>query len=222
MWGESPKSCPKAGDLLRSRTLPKRLWSLSRVLQFQRCWRNWCWHSAVHSATPKPIARITSGFRWHSCRWRLTRPGTLSHITLEEPPVALMYLGRTNTGVRTLNLRFTPQPCFLGDWGVQTCFKYEFLILLGILESKGYLILVLWRSDTAGMWCNVVQATSKWSDDCLGHELRVSNWRSGQSGNGTSGEGQQLLGRTFKGCSQEGSDLNDEMCLDMALGKADL
>lgn len=87
-------------DLLRSRTLPKRPWSRSSVLQFQRCWRNWCWHSAVHSATPRPMARITSGCRWHSCRWRLTRPGTLSHITLEEPPVALMYLKRTKMEVK--------------------------------------------------------------------------------------------------------------------------
>ena len=44
------------------------------------------------------MARITSGCRWHSCRWWLTRPGTLSHITLEEPLVALMYLGRTSVG----------------------------------------------------------------------------------------------------------------------------
>lgn len=160
-----PRRGPGAGDLLRSRTLPKRLWSLSRVLQFQRCWRNWCWHSVVHSATPRPMARITSGCRWHSCRWRLTRPGTLSHITLEAPPVALMYLGRASTEVSTLTLR--PEATFPGRLSSKRCFKYEFLILSGRLESKGYLILVPRRSSTAGMRRNLVEATPKWSDAVL-------------------------------------------------------
>lgn len=145
--GERLRKGLEAGDLLLSRTLPKRLWSLSRVLQFQRCWRNWCWHSVVHSATPRPMARITSGCRWHSCRWRLTRPGTLSHITLEAPPVALMYLGRANTELRTLTLR-PKATMFPGRLSSKHCFKDEFLILLGILQSKGYLILVPWRSST--------------------------------------------------------------------------
>lgn len=144
------EGCVEAGDLLRSRTLPKRLWSLSRVLQFQRCWRNWCWHSAVHSATPRLMARITSGCRWHSCRWRLTSPGTLSHITLEEPPVALMYLGRTNTSENTEWQGLAR--CFSGEWRVQdTISSGSSLSFGGYPKAEGILICVHWNSST-GVW----------------------------------------------------------------------
>lgn len=71
-------------------TLPKTVWSRSRVLQFQRWWRNWCWHSRIHSLAPSPTDCMMSGYRWHSCRCLFTSPGMLSQITLA--PSAPMYL----------------------------------------------------------------------------------------------------------------------------------
>lgn len=140
-WGRSGTgSWGEAGDSLRRRTRPKRLWSLSRVLQLQRWCRNWCWHSAVHSATPRPMARITSGWRWHSWRWRLTRPGTLSHITLEEPPAALMYLWESKRKAKVLWTE-------LGGVLQETSTAWAWIPSpLLTLEGRGYFIFLPCRS----------------------------------------------------------------------------
>lgn len=53
------------------------------MLQFQRWLWNWCWHSAIHSFTPVPIACIIFGCWRHSWRCLLTSPGMLSHITCD-------------------------------------------------------------------------------------------------------------------------------------------
>jgi len=71
-------------------TRPKTVWSRSRVLQFQRWCRNWCWHSRIHSLAPSPTDCMMSGYLWHSCRCLFTSPGMLSQITLA--PSAPMYL----------------------------------------------------------------------------------------------------------------------------------
>lgn len=94
---QGPGSPCVMADSLRSRTRPSRRCPRSRALQSQRCRRNWCWHSAVQAATPRPMESMASGCRRHSCRCRLTRPGTLSHITREEP-TAPMYLRREGAG----------------------------------------------------------------------------------------------------------------------------
>lgn len=77
-------------NLLRSMTRPKTVWSRSRVLQFQRWCRNWCWHSRIHSLAPSPTDCMMSGYLWHSCRCLFTSPGMLSQITLA--PSAPIYL----------------------------------------------------------------------------------------------------------------------------------
>lgn len=93
----SPRPRPHS---LRCRTRPSRRCPRSRALQSQRCRRNWCWHSAVQAATPRPMDSMASGCRLHSCRCRLTSPGTLSHITRDEP-TAPMYLREATGGAAT-------------------------------------------------------------------------------------------------------------------------
>lgn len=80
---------------LRCMTLPKTVWSLSNALQFQRWWRNWCWHSRIHSLAPPPMDCMMSGYLWHSCLCLFTSPGILSQIT--RAPSAPIYLKHANT-----------------------------------------------------------------------------------------------------------------------------
>lgn len=122
-WAAGP-SRPR--DSLRSRTRPRRRCPRSRALQSQRCRRNWCWHSAVQAATPRPMESMASGCRRHSCRCRLTRPGTLSHITRDEP-TAPMYLregrARAAPGARSdprHRLLSAPEPSSGGSWAAAT------------------------------------------------------------------------------------------------------
>lgn len=85
-------------------------------------------------------------------------------------------------------------------------FKDEFLILFGILESKGYLILVQWRSGMTGLVSDLVEATPKWSNHCLldmkpeppeDALARVAEARSAVRG-WNKGEGQHVLGRVTR------------------------
>lgn len=91
--------CLHSVYLLRWRSLPKTLWSLDKVLQFQRWLWNWCWHSAIHSFTPVPIACIIFGCWRHSWRCLLTSPGMLSHITCD-PRVPMCLHARWKHGDR--------------------------------------------------------------------------------------------------------------------------
>lgn len=86
------------------------------------------------------------------------------------------------------------------------------------------------RNGMVGMASDLVEATPKGSDDCL-LDMKPG-WpadaleKVGEAGSAArernEGEGQRVWGRTFKGYSQEGSDLSDTVCLDLALGEADL
>lgn len=123
-------------DSLRRRTRPRRRCPRSRALQSQRCRRNWCWHSAVQAATPRPMESIASGCRRHSCRCRLTSPGTLSHMTRDEP-TAPMYLregrgraarGAVPTPVLRLRGKEGPQRPGAFLWRVPSC---RYLCLFG-------------------------------------------------------------------------------------------
>ena len=63
-------------------TLPKTVASRATVEQFHRLCLNWYWHSSTPSFAPFPTLTITSGFSWHNCRWMLTSPVMVSHMTL--------------------------------------------------------------------------------------------------------------------------------------------
>lgn len=61
-------------------TLPKTEASRSSVLQFQRWFRSWNWHSLTPSWTPSLKLIITSWWMRHNRFCLPTRPGMLLHI----------------------------------------------------------------------------------------------------------------------------------------------
>ena len=64
-----------------SMTLPNTEESLWDVEQFQRLFRNWCWHSETPILAPLTTDTITSGCVRHRRRWGVNRPGMLSQMT---------------------------------------------------------------------------------------------------------------------------------------------
>ena len=69
-------------------TLPNTLVSLN-VVQFQRRSRNWCWHSPMPSAAPRPTTPSRCRERAHSSRCRRASPSTREHAPPPAPgPVA--------------------------------------------------------------------------------------------------------------------------------------
>lgn len=55
---------------------------VSRLEQFHRCPRNWCWHSWMAIWIPWIAEAVTSGLRMHTSSWRRVNPGSVRHTVL--------------------------------------------------------------------------------------------------------------------------------------------
>lgn len=55
---------------------------VSRLEQFQRWSRNWCWHSWMAIWMPWMAEAVTSGWRTHTSSCRRVSPGSVRHTVL--------------------------------------------------------------------------------------------------------------------------------------------
>lgn len=127
---------------------PKTEASRSIVEQFQRCWRNWNWHSLMPVAAPSPTWTMWSGCFWHRRRCFLSIPGMWSQYIRGLAAVPSWNLLRNLVVVKKRNTSVVSL-CFVFDLFVLAHFYFIFFSTKGLLIGLKYPCLTIRKSGRA-------------------------------------------------------------------------